>query len=80
MALVLRAHVVMLVTTGRFARSVVEYAKALAETSAMQAVLIDGDVLASYKSRGASAIIDWLEESAHHVMRLKKKQLHGDEA
>jgi hypothetical protein len=74
MAVVLKAQVIVLVTTGRFARTVVEYAKGLAESSALQAVLIDHEMLQRYESRGGSAVIDHLRDHARVVLRLKASQ------
>ncbi len=77
MALVLRAQVIMLISTGRFARSVKDFATTLAKTSAMQAVLIDQTVLTAYREKGASAIQEYLESNARQVLRLKDEQRHG---
>ena len=74
MALVLRAHVIVMVTTGTFSRTVTEYANGLAESSPLQAVLLDRKVLGDYRTRGGSAVIDYLRQSAHNVLRLKASQ------
>jgi hypothetical protein len=75
MAVVLKAHVIMLVTTGKFGRAVRTYADGLAATSVLQAVLVDGELLKKYRSNGASSVIDWLHANARHVLTLKEPQL-----
>lgn len=76
MALVLGAQVILMVCTGRFKRSVIDFANTLARTSALQAVFIDGQVLAQYRARGGAAVIDWLHENSRQVLLLKREQLH----
>jgi hypothetical protein len=78
MAVVLRAQVILLVSTGAFAQSVAAFAKRLARTSTLQAALIDGTVLAEYRSRGVAAIVDHLDRNARQVLRLKRDQVHEE--
>jgi hypothetical protein len=75
MAILYRAQVVALITTGRFPKTVRRHAEQLAETTAMQAVLIDGVVLKSYEQRGAPALHEFFNANARSVMQLKQKQL-----
>ena len=49
MAVMLRARVIVLVTTGRFAASVPTYATELMLANPLQVVLIDHTVLDSYR-------------------------------
>lgn len=74
MAVVLKAHVVMMVTTGKINRSVYAYADGLASSTSLQAVLIDKNLLDSYRLHGASTIVDSLRGSALKVLSLKKLQ------
>jgi Restriction endonuclease len=75
MAVLLRAHVVVLVTTGRFAQSVITYANEIADTQHLQVVLIDKDTLARYRRGGPAALMDFLHGRAEATMRLKRGQV-----
>lgn len=75
MAVVLKAHVVVLVTTGRFTRAVRTFADGLASSSANQAILIDADLLKKYRETGGHAVIDWLKINAYRVLTLKEPQV-----
>jgi hypothetical protein len=75
MAVLLRAHVIVMVTTGRFASSVETYARELMDTQNLQVVLVDKKVLARYKAGGMHALLDFLHSSAEATMRLKRGQL-----
>lgn len=75
MAVLLRAQVVVMVTTGRFARSVAEHARRAHETTPLQIVLVDGDILARYRSSGESAVTDFFSREAEQTMRHKRGQL-----
>jgi hypothetical protein len=75
MAVLLRAHVIVIVTTGRFAGSVQTYAKEMMDTQHFQVILIDKEVLAKYRSGGLRALMDYLHHEAETVMRLKRGQI-----
>lgn len=75
MAVVLKAHVIVLVTTGRFTRAVRTFADGLASSSANQAILIDADLLKKYRETGGHAVIDWLKINAYRVLTLKEPQV-----
>lgn len=75
MATLLRAQVVVIVTTGRFARTVLEYAKQASETTAIQVVLLDRDSLAAYREHGAPALRSELHQRALTALRNKRTQL-----
>jgi hemerythrin superfamily protein len=75
MAVLLRAHVVVLVTTGRFAQSVVTYANEIADTQNLQVVLIDKDAITRYRRGGPAALMDFLHGRAEATMRLKRGQV-----
>ena len=76
MAVVLKAQVVVLVTTGRFTRAVRTFADGLASSSAQQAILIDRDLLKKYREAGGSAVLEWLGTYARHVLVLKEGQVN----
>lgn len=79
MAVVLKAQVILMVTTGKFRRTVQTYANGLATSSNLQAILIDGALLEKYKSSGAAAVIDELQKAAYHVLALKAPQVRDEE-
>lgn len=78
MAVLLRAHVVVLVTTGKFSPAVSSYAVELATTSALQVVLVDGTVLERYKTSGGSAIRELFNSTARATLAVKRSQVAHD--
>lgn len=79
MAVVLKAQVILMVTTGTFRRTVQIYANGLATSSNLQAILVDGELLEKYRSSGAAAVIDALQKAAYHVLALKAPQVRDEE-
>lgn len=75
MAVVLKAQVIAIVTTGNIGRTVRQYADGLASSSAFQAVLVDGEILNKYRRDGSDAIIDHLRENAFRVLKQKESQI-----
>ena len=75
MATLLRAQVVVIVTTGVFARSVLEYARRTSETTALQVILVDGSSLARYRLHGAAELRSELHRSALQAVGNKRPQL-----
>jgi len=77
MAMLLNANVIVIVTPGRFASSVVEHARALAEKTPLQAVLIDKNTLDKYEIHGLNALLDYFQTTARKTLTLKRAQFHG---
>ncbi|WP_067677223.1 restriction endonuclease [Tsuneonella dongtanensis] len=75
MALVLNAHVVVLVTTGRVGKVVQQFAAGIARSSALQCVLIDGAMLKAYKLSRGAGLLDALNKAAVGVLHLKRTQI-----
>ena len=75
MATLLRAQVVVILTTGAFAKSVVAYAREAAEATAIQIVLLDGDSLANYRAKGPAGLRAELHQFAVGALRRKRRQL-----
>lgn len=75
MATVLRAQVVLIITTGSFAATVVEFAKRATETTAIQVVLLDRRSLQNYRGKGASGLRDELRRYAQLALTSKRQQL-----
>lgn len=80
MAVILRAHVIVLVTTSRFSATVRTYAKELMDSNYLQVVLVDGDVLNSYVKGGPNSIRSYFHDMAGQVMSLKRAQLSRAES
>ncbi len=75
MALLLKAHVIVMVTTGVFAKTVEGFAKELAEGTPHQVVLVDGRALVRYRDAGRPALLRHFDERAEHTLRLKRGQV-----
>lgn len=75
MAVALKAHVIVLVTTGRFTRAVRTFSDTLAGSTAHQVIMIDADLLEKYRETGGQAVIDWLRVNAYRVLTLKEPQV-----
>lgn len=75
MAVLLKAHVVVLVTTGTFSPTVKTYATELAATSPHQAVLVDKTVLAAYKAGGSAALRKHFNLNAREILSIKRPQV-----
>jgi len=80
MAVLLRAHVIVLVTTGRFADTVGGHARELMDSQPLQVVLIDRKVLDRYRSGGLGTLMDFLHLEATETMRLKRRQIERNVA
>ena len=78
MAVLYRAQVVLLLTTGRFTATVSVHAKELAETNSLQAILIDGSALADYRRRGAIGLVPHFQQFAEKTRDWKRPQLRQE--
>jgi hypothetical protein len=77
MAVLLRGHVVVMVTTADFSGPLKDHALKAIENTALQVVLIDGKLIRSYRLRGASALYDHLQATAATTLRRKRSQVQG---
>lgn len=75
MATLLRAQVIVIVTTGTFAATVSKFARQAAETTAIQVVLLDGKSLANYRAKGVSGLRAELHQFAEQALTRKRPQL-----
>ena len=75
MCVLLRAHVIVMVTTGKIPKSVRAHAKNLAESTGFQAVLVDGKLLDAYIKRGASTLLEFFHDTAAITMQVKRDQV-----
>ncbi|HEX8583326.1 MAG TPA: restriction endonuclease [Allosphingosinicella sp.] len=74
MAVIYRAQVILLITTGEFTTTVHQHARQLAETSGHQAILIDRASLAAYIRDGAAGLFRQFEQQAQGVLAWKAPQ------
>lgn len=75
MATLLKAQVIVIVTTSQFAKSVSDYAREAAESTAIQIVLLDGKSLSTYRNRGPAGLREELHQFALGALRRKRQQL-----
>jgi hypothetical protein len=75
MAVLLKAHVVVIVTTGKFSAAVHSYANELAASGSLQAVLVDGATLDSYRRNGPQALRGFVHDYAGATLALKRPQV-----
>lgn len=75
MATLLKAQVVVIVTTGTFAATVSKFARQAAETTAIQVVLLDRKSLANYRTKGAGGLRAELHSFAEQALTRKRPQL-----
>lgn len=75
LATLLRAHLVVIATTGKFGRTVQEFADELTRTSWLQVLLMDGELLRKYMSLGARVLMEFAQESAIDTMKKKRDQV-----
>jgi len=78
MAVLLRAHVIVIVTTGSFARTVQDYARKLSESNYLQVVLVDTKVLNRYAEGGAKALMAFFHSEASRTLMRKRPQAKGE--
>jgi hypothetical protein len=74
MAVLLKAHVIVLITTGTIGSVVRRYARTLAQETSLQAVLVDGRIVRSYLQKGAPALFDYFHNSAAETLQIKRSQ------
>lgn len=75
MATLLKAQVVVIVTTSTFARTVLDYARQAAESTSIQVILLDKASLKNYRTKGPAALRDELHQAAVAVLATKRAQL-----
>jgi hypothetical protein len=78
MATLLKAHVVVMVTTGTFRSSVVEYSKEIARTTPLQVALLDGNAVEQYVRKGSPFLLEHFRAHATGIMKLKSSQVLKD--
>lgn len=77
MAVLLRAHVVVMVTTGTFSGPVRDHARKAVENTPLQVILIDDRLLRSYRKRGSAVLFEHLQETAATALARKRGQVEG---
>ena len=74
MAVIYRAQVILLITTGEFTATVRQHARQLAETSGQQAILVDKAGLAVYLNEGVAGLFRQFEQRAREILEWKAPQ------
>jgi len=75
MATLLRANVIVMVTTSDFSESVKKQTDELAKLSPLQAVLVNGEVLNAFQTGGPQSLMSFFHHEAAETMRIKRIQL-----
>ena len=78
MAILLKAHVIVMVTMGRFSGTVRQHADQIERTTALQVVLIDGTLFRRILETDSFALIDILKEQAAEALEVKRRQAQPD--
>lgn len=78
MAVLLKASVIVIVTTCRIPSTVEAYARELALSSSLQAVLVDGKLLERYREKGAEILRKHFKEAAQETREAKLPQVVRD--
>lgn len=79
LATLLRAHVVVLVTTGAFSSTVEKHAHLVNTTTPLQVVLVPGSVLDDYATDGRRALLAYLRRTAQRTLDMKRPQIAIEE-
>jgi hypothetical protein len=69
-----KAHVVVVITTGEFTQDAREYANEVSKATHLQFALVNGQVVNRYLKVGLKAIIEFFQNNAKEVMKLKGEQ------
>lgn len=75
MATLMRAQIVVIVTTGPFASSVRAFARQASESTGIQVILLDHQSLANYKTRGPQALRAELYAASLATLGIKRNQV-----
>lgn len=73
-AMHMRAHVIVMVSTGGFTKESIAYAKEMTRASHLQFVFLDGKVIQDYLKKGPAALYEHVMNNARHVMLEKGNQ------
>ena len=77
MAVLLQAHVIVIATTGRFAKSVLTHAEQVSQTTSMQVVLVDGEAIRKFAAGSDDSMKRYFRAAAAETLRLKEGQRHA---
>jgi hypothetical protein len=73
-ALYVKAHVIVMVTTSDFSADAKKYAEVMSDATSLQFLFIDGNALKSYLTDGKSSLLAYARKNAGLVMAQKRKQ------
>jgi len=71
MAIMLKANIVCMITTGSFTKTVHDFARKTIESSNIQVLLIDGKILENVKIKGTIALIEEIQIQNQEIARLR---------
>lgn len=74
LAIYSRAHVVAVVTTSDFSREALAYCREITQSTHLQFLLVTGEVVEQYLTKGAGSLIDHAMKNAKEIMALKRSQ------
>ena len=78
MAVLLQAHVIVMITMGGFSATIRQHADQIERTTALQVVLIDGTLFRGILETDSFALIDILKEQAVAALEAKRPQAKPD--
>jgi len=73
-AMHMRAHVIVMVSTGGFTKEAFSYAKEMTKATHLQFVFLDGKVIQDYLQKGPATLYAYVMNNARHVMSEKGQQ------
>lgn len=74
LAMHMRAHVIVMVSTGGFTNESLSYAREMTKASHLQFVFLDGKVIQNYLKKGPATLYEYVMNNARHVMSQKRNQ------
>lgn len=77
MAMLMRAHVIVMVSTGGFTGEALNYAEEITRATHLQFVFLDGKLLKDYLNKGPSVLHEFVMKNANLIMSKKSNQPHG---
>ena len=78
MAVLLKAHVIVMITMGEFSGTVRQHADQIERTTPLQVVLVDGTQFRRILETDSFALIDILKKQAFEALEVKRPQTQPD--
>ena len=74
LAIYMKAHVIVMVSTGGFSSEALAYAKEITKATHLQFVFLNGKIITEYLNKGASTLHEFFMLNAKSVMSEKRSQ------